>query len=115
MPRSSLGNESINLDQSRLFILCETTTGAAFLKFCQECAESSNVCLSSADIRGDGSMVFTTIRDGRSQQVVAPVPAEFQGATVRFQAGDYQQANDSAGAQDGGRVIFHQLRKDPTS
>jgi hypothetical protein len=65
--------------------------------------------------RGDGSMAFTTTRDGRAQQVVAPVPAEFQGATVRFQAGDYQQANDSTGAQDGGRVTFHQLRKDPAS
>ena len=65
--------------------------------------------------RGDGSLAFTSTRDGRSQQVVAPVPEQFQGARVRFQAGDYQQADDSAGAQDGGRVIFHQLRKDPTS
>jgi hypothetical protein len=65
--------------------------------------------------RGDGSMAFTTTLDGRSRQVVAPVPAQFQGATVRFQAGDYQQANDSAGAQDGGRVIFHKLRKDSAS
>jgi hypothetical protein len=63
--------------------------------------------------RGDGSMVFTATRNGQTKQVVAPVPADFQGATVRFQAGDYQQANDPAGAQDGGRVIFHQLAQAP--
>ena len=31
------------------------------------------------------------------------------GATVRFQAGDYQQANTSHGPQDGARVSFHHL------
>jgi hypothetical protein len=38
------------------------------------------------------------------------IPPEFRGQTVRFQAGDYQQADQPAGPLDGGTVIFHQLR-----
>lgn len=58
---------------------------------------------------GDGNMVFTATRDGVTQRAVAPVPAEFTGATVRFQAGDYQLAKTPGGADDGGRVTFHRL------
>jgi hypothetical protein len=58
---------------------------------------------------GDGDMLFSATSNGITGQAEAPVPAAFRGATVRFQAGDYQQANQSAGPQDGGRVVFHQL------
>ncbi|MDQ2707763.1 MAG: polysaccharide lyase family 7 protein [Actinomycetota bacterium] len=63
---------------------------------------------------GNGNMTFSATRDGNTQQVTAPVPAAFSGATVRFQAGDYQQSDDPAGAQDGGRVVFHQLVESPS-
>jgi hypothetical protein len=64
---------------------------------------------------GNGSLTFAATDNGQTQQVVAPIPAEFKGETVRFQAGDYQQADDPAGPRDGGRVIFHRLREDSTS
>ncbi|MDT7749430.1 MAG: hypothetical protein QOD96_3092 [Pseudonocardiales bacterium] len=63
---------------------------------------------------GNGSLAFSATRDGNTRQVVAPIPAEFKDQTVRFQAGDYQQADDPAGAQDGGRVIFHRLNEQST-
>jgi hypothetical protein len=37
------------------------------------------------------------------------VPAAFHGATVRFQVGDYQQADSAQGADDGGRVTFYAI------
>jgi hypothetical protein len=58
---------------------------------------------------GNGDMTFSATANGVTREATAPVPAEFRGATVRFQAGDYQQANASGGPQDGGRVVFHQL------
>lgn len=58
---------------------------------------------------GNGSLVISAARGADAHQVVVPIPVPFQGQTVRFQAGDYQQADDSAGPQDGGRVIFHHL------
>lgn len=62
---------------------------------------------------GDGRMLFTASRDGVTERAVAPVPAEFTGATVRFQAGDYQLAETPDGADDGGRVTFHRLVQQP--
>ena len=62
---------------------------------------------------GDGNMVFIATMGGESHQAVAPVPAAFKGATVRFQAGDYQQAFTPGGADDGGRVTFHELSQQP--
>lgn len=58
---------------------------------------------------GDGGMAFSATGDGVTGQATAPVPVAFHGATVRFQAGAYQQANRSAGAHDGGRVVFHRI------
>jgi hypothetical protein len=60
-------------------------------------------------------MTFSATYNGQTRQTTAPVPALFQGQTVRFQAGDYQQADDPGGAQDGGRVIFHRLAQQPTT
>lgn len=62
---------------------------------------------------GDGSMAFSATKDGLTRRAVAPVPAAFTGATVRFQAGDYQQADTPGGADDGGRVTFHRLTQQP--
>ena len=61
---------------------------------------------------GDGTMTFTANVDGDSPSATAPVPAAFSGATVRFQAGAYQQA-ESAGStaapDDGAKVTFSTL------
>jgi hypothetical protein len=58
---------------------------------------------------GDGTMTFTATMNGMSHRSVAPVPDAFKGASVRFQAGDYQQAFTPGGPDDGGRVTFHEL------
>jgi hypothetical protein len=64
---------------------------------------------------GNGNLGFTGTAGGQTQNVTAPIPAEFKGATVRFQAGDYQQADEPAGGQDGGRVVFHALTESTTA
>jgi hypothetical protein len=60
---------------------------------------------------GDGTMTFTANYAGDTPQASAPVPAPFSGATVRFQAGAYQQAIsvDNASPDDGARVTFSKL------
>lgn len=61
---------------------------------------------------GDGSLTFTATSGGRTATVNAPVPAAFSEDSVRFQAGDYQQANSKgavAAPDDGARVTFHEL------
>jgi hypothetical protein len=64
---------------------------------------------------GNGSMTFSATYAGQTRQTTAPVPAKFVGRTVRFQAGDYQQAEDSSGPQDGARVLFHRLAQQSTN
>lgn len=63
---------------------------------------------------GTGSMAFSATSNGDTQQATAPIPAAFTGATVRFQAGDYQQADQPGGTQDGGRLVFQQLVQQPS-
>ncbi len=58
---------------------------------------------------GNGALAFSATHDGQTAQATAPIPAEFEGQTVRFQAGDYQQANNAGGVDDGGRVVFRRL------
>jgi hypothetical protein len=58
---------------------------------------------------GNGSMTIGASHAGNTQQVTAQVPAAFQGQTVRFQVGDYQQADSAQGADDGGRVTFYKI------
>lgn len=60
---------------------------------------------------GNGSMTLSATRGGQTQQATAPVPEEFQGETVRFQVGDYQQAESSEGDEDGGRVTFYTIEE----
>lgn len=64
---------------------------------------------------GNGRLVFSITRNGRILRVPAVVPAVFRGATVRFQAGAYQQADRAAGPQDGGKVTFHKLAELPVT
>jgi hypothetical protein len=65
--------------------------------------------------QGNGKLAFSATRGAETGRVEVPVPVQFTGRTVRFQAGDYQQANDPAGSQDGGRVIFHRLDETATA
>lgn len=58
---------------------------------------------------GTGEMKFTATRAGKTTEEEAPVPPAFVGATLRFQAGNYQQADRPGGPEDGGRVVFHSL------
>jgi Alginate lyase len=58
---------------------------------------------------GDGTLTVTATYQGRTVSGSAPMPAAFAGATVRFQAGAYQQAPSggaAAAADDGARVTF---------
>ena len=60
---------------------------------------------------GNGTLTFTATADDRAASRTASVPAAFSGAPVRFQAGDYQQADSTTGgaSDDGARVTFHAL------
>jgi len=62
---------------------------------------------------GDGTLTFAASRFGDSRQVTVPIPEPFRGATVRFQAGDYQQGDPEPAhcAGDGGLVTFADLRQ----
>ena len=64
---------------------------------------------------GNGSMTFSATYNGQTRQATAPVPPRFIGQTVRFQARDCQQADESKGPQDGGRVLFHRLAQQHTN
>lgn len=60
---------------------------------------------------GNGSLTFTARYRKHARAVVVPIPAAFSGATVRFQAGAYQQstAARSTSATDGARVTVYVL------
>src|SRR5882757_10160234 len=58
---------------------------------------------------GNGQMTFSATYNGQTQQASSPVPDKFHDETVRFQVGDYQQADNSKGANDGGKVTFYQI------
>jgi hypothetical protein len=62
---------------------------------------------------GDGTLTFAAARIGDSRQVRIPIPEPFRGATVRFQAGDYQQGEPEPARceGDGGLVTFATLQQ----
>ncbi|HEX4361413.1 MAG TPA: polysaccharide lyase family 7 protein [Pseudonocardia sp.] len=64
---------------------------------------------------GDGNLTFAARYGGRTPHVTIPIPAPFRGATVRFQAGAYQQGEAAEGGQadDGARVNFFTLDEGP--
>jgi Alginate lyase len=60
---------------------------------------------------GDGSLTFTADEGSRHASLNARLPDAFRGASVRFQAGAYQQGHSGhgAGAEDGARLTFFAL------
>jgi len=63
---------------------------------------------------GDGTLTVTASHGPDSQHVTVPIPPAFRGATVRFQAGNYQQGvSDPSGCTglDGAMVTFAALRQ----
>lgn len=58
---------------------------------------------------------FTSTAEGHAASGTAPVRAAFAGAPLRFQAGDYQQADSAGGGagDDGARLTFHALTIGP--
>jgi hypothetical protein len=61
---------------------------------------------------GDGTLTVTATYQGRTVSGSAPMPPAFAGATVRFQAGAYQQAPSGGAAaapDDGARVTFSSI------
>jgi hypothetical protein len=62
---------------------------------------------------GDGSLTFTADDGPRHASMNAPLPDAFRGATVRFQAGAYQQGLSGHGATagDGARLTFSALTR----
>lgn len=60
---------------------------------------------------GDGTLAFTANYAGESPRASGPLPPAFTGATVRFQAGAYQQSisTGTAAPDDGARVTFSAL------
>jgi alginate lyase len=60
---------------------------------------------------GNGSMTLSATHNGQTQQATAQVPEAFRGEPVRFQVGDYQQAEEAQGDDDGGRVTFYTIEE----
>ena len=63
--------------------------------------------------QGDGRLTFTADNGSQHTSMNAPLPDAFRGATVRFQAGAYQQgmAGHRAAADDGARLTFFTLTR----
>ena len=65
---------------------------------------------------GNGSLTLTATYAGNTASGNAAVPPAFAGATVRFQAGAYQQApsaGSTSGPDDGARVSFSAIYGGP--
>ncbi len=54
----------------------------------------------------DDTVDIAVTHNGATTTKTLTVPPAFRGTPGRFQAGDYQQATTSTGADDGGRVVF---------
>jgi len=63
---------------------------------------------------GDGNMTFASTYGSKVRSVTVPIPQPFRGATVRFQAGNYQQS-ESCNSEDGALVAFHTLQESNSS
>jgi hypothetical protein len=65
---------------------------------------------------GDGTLTVAASHGVDNQHVTVPIPAPFVGATVRFQAGAYQQGDaylGGCGVRDGALVTFAALQQTP--
>jgi len=58
---------------------------------------------------GTGNLIFSATYGSTTQQTALAIPDAYRNATVRFQAGNYQQGESSSGADDGARVTFYAL------
>jgi hypothetical protein len=63
---------------------------------------------------GNGNLVFSASYGASTRSITTAIPEPFRGATVRFQAGAYQQGESSSGATDGARITFYTLRERTT-
>jgi hypothetical protein len=63
---------------------------------------------------GDGNMTFASTYGSKVRSMTVPIPQPFRGATVRFQAGNYQQS-ESCNSEDGALVAFHTLQESNSS
>jgi len=63
---------------------------------------------------GDGNMTFASTYGSNVRSVTVPIPQPFRDATVRFQAGNYQQS-ESCNSEDGALVAFHTLAENNTA
>ncbi|HEX4249516.1 MAG TPA: polysaccharide lyase family 7 protein [Pseudonocardia sp.] len=63
---------------------------------------------------GDGNMTFASTYGSNVRSVTVPIPTPFRGATVRFQAGNYQQS-EACNSEDGALVAFHTLQENNSS
>jgi len=63
---------------------------------------------------GNGNLVFSASYGASNRSITTAIPQPFRGATVRFQAGAYQQGESSSGATDGARITFYTLRERAT-
>jgi hypothetical protein len=61
--------------------------------------------------QGNGNLTFTATYGSNTRSVTIPIAPAFRNATVRFQAGAYQQGESSSGAQDGARLTFYSLNQ----
>jgi len=61
--------------------------------------------------QGNGNLTFTATYGSNTRSVTIPIVPAFQNATVRFQAGAYQQGETSSGSQDGARLTFYSLKQ----
>jgi len=55
----------------------------------------------------NGNLVFSASYGASNRSITTAIPQPFRGATVRFQAGAYQQGESSSGATDGARITFY--------
>lgn len=104
------------------FVMLHYTAGAidVVVKQQQSGSESQNLRLLTGvplgapfDFRisddGNGALTFTATYGGQTGTADAPLPEPFRGATVRFQAGAYQQGAEGGPAGDGARITFATL------
>ncbi|HTF45941.1 MAG TPA: polysaccharide lyase family 7 protein [Pseudonocardia sp.] len=61
--------------------------------------------------QGNGNLTFTATYGSNTRSVTIPISSAFRNATIRFQAGAYQQGESSSGSQDGARLTFYSLNQ----
>jgi hypothetical protein len=60
---------------------------------------------------GNGTLTIGANASGQSKSYTVPIPSVLRGVSGHFSAGDYEQGKGSAGATDGGEVLFTALNQ----